>query len=347
VWTGTDLFVWGGVKEDHKLTLAGDGAAYEPVTRQWTPMPASPLAPRDGAFGVWTGTAALFWGGGGANGALLMNGASYDPASRTWAMLPSAPMRPDAEGRQAIVWTGKQMVVIQPGAGAAFEPAASSWTSVPALPLTSSCQLFAIGAQWTGIEVITWAAGRPPTVSGITPSGYCYSTYAWVPGNHTWAVVPTRPGYAGFPSGTAAPFGGRLLFLGGNNCPPGVSCPVRNFFDGTWFNTSFGTWTGLPKTFSGGSGPAVWTGSAMVDFHTKAGATPGPLYGPSSIPPGAVAAFDPSSGIWTDLARCPVPDLTNASVVWTGRQLIAVTMDAESGDAPRVEVLSSPARDSR
>ena len=346
MWTGRELLIWGGTQDNHNLTSAGDGAAYDPVTRAWTPMPASPLSPRNGAFAVWTGTKALFWGGG--NGSLaLMDGASYDPASRTWAMLPTAPLRPDAEGGQAIVWTGAQMVVIQPGAGAVFDPATSTWTGAPAPPQVAGCQPFAIGAEWTGSEVITWVAGRPPTVNGLTPSGYCYSAYSWTPGNQTWAAVPSRPGYASFPSGTAAPIGRRLLFLGGSNCPPGVTCPVRDFFDGTWFDPSAGTWTGLPESFSGGSGPAAWTGSAMVVFHTKAGATPGPPNRRSDVPPGAAAAFDPSGGAWTDLARCPVPDLTNASLAWTGRQLIVVTMDDESGHTPQVEVLSSPVRDSK
>lgn len=343
VWTGTEFLIWGGM--DPRLRVVGDGAAYAPVTHTWTSMPASPLSPRDGAFAVWTGTKALFWGGGDANGALLMNGASYDPADRTWALLPTAPLRPDLGRRQAVVWTGTQMVVIQPSAGAAFDPATNSWTPVPALPQVASCQPFAIAAEWTGSEVVTWVAGRPPTVNGITPSGFCNSAYSWEPGNQGWAVVPTRPHYANFPFGTAAPIGGRLLFLGGSSCPPGVTCPAQNFFDGAWFDASSGTWTGLPVTFSGGAGPAVWTGSAMVVFNATAGATPGPSYGPSDVLPGAAAAFDPSGGTWTDLARCPIPDLTNASLAWTGRQLIVVTMDEESGDTPQVEVLSSAVRD--
>ena len=102
-------------------------------------------------------------------------------------------------------------------------------------------------------------------------------------------------------------------------------------------------WTGLPETFSGGSGPAVWTGSAMVVFNTKAGATPGPPNRPPHIPPGAAAAFDPAAGAWTDLARCPIPDLTNASLAWTGRQLLVVTMD-DAGGTPQAEVLSRPIR---
>ncbi len=340
MWTGTEFLIWGGSAENQRLSAVGDGAAYDPVRRAWTPMPASPLSPRSGAFAVWTGTRALFWGGG--NGSLppLADGASYDPASRTWAMLPAAPVRPDA--RQAIVWTGTQMVVIQPEGGAAFDPAASSWTTVPALPQVTGWQPYAVRAEWTGSEVITWVASRPPAAGGVVPSGYLFRAYSWVPGIRAWTAVRSQPDDAGFPFGTAAPIGGRLLFLGGAGCPPGVTCPVRDFFDGAWFGPSSGTWTSLPDKFSGGSGPAVWTGSAMVVFATKAGTTPGPPHGPPDIPAGASAAFDPSTGAWTNLARCPVPDLTNASLAWTGRQLIVVTMDDASGGTPQTEVLSRP-----
>jgi hypothetical protein len=344
VWTGTELLIWGGLTDGHGMTEAGGGAAFDPATRVWTPMPASPLSPRNTAFAVWTGTRALFWGGGNDSAVSLADGASYDPASRTWAMLPPAPLRPDAE--QVIVWTGTQMVVIQPAGGAAFGPAASSWTTVPALPHVAGWQPFAIGAEWTGSEVITWVASQRPTVNGITASGFRFSAYSWWAGSAAWTSVPGLPNDAAFPSGTAAIIGGRLLFLGGSDCQPGASCPAQNFFDGTWFDAASGTWTDLPETFSGGSGPAVWTGSAMVVFNTKAGASTDPPIRPSDVPPGAAAAFDPSSGAWTDLARCPIPDLTNASLAWTGRQLIVVTMDGESGSNPQVQVLSRPIRNS-
>jgi len=340
VWTGTELLIWGGVQGSHELPMAGDGAAYDPVTRAWTPMPTSPLSPRNTAFAAWTGTRALFWGGGNGSPVPLMDGASYDPASRTWTMLPTAPVRADARARQAIVWTGTQMVVIQPKAGAAFDPAAGTWTTVPALPDVAGWQPFAIGAEWTGSQVITWVASQSPA------NGMRFSAYSWVPGSRAWASVPGRPDDAYFPFGAAAPIGGRLLFLGGNSCPPGASCPVQDFYDGAWFDTSSGTWAYLPQTFSGGSGPAVWTGSAMVVFAARAGASTGPPNRPPDIPAGAAAAFNPSTGSWTDLARCPISDLIYASLAWTGRQLIVVTMDDESGDTPQVQVLSRPIRNS-
>jgi hypothetical protein len=335
VWTGTELLIWGGMEVNSPgQSMASDGAAYDPVTRAWTPMPASPLSPRDAAFGVWTGTRALFWGGGSVEGALvqLIDGASYDPASRTWAMLPAAPLRPSATG-QAVVWTGTQMVVIQPGAGAAFDPATSSWTMVPALPQVAGWQPSGITAYWTGSKVITWVtrqrlvtlddpggrtAGRPET-----PIDLSVSAYSWVPGSRAWAFVPSQPDYNSVPAGTAAPIGGWLLFPGN--------------FGVAWYDPSSGTWTARPESSFEVAGPAVWTGSAMVEFGT-----------------GIAAAFDPSTDAWTGLASCPIVDVCRpvlgwTSLAWTGRQLIVVTLDDESGDIPPapVEVLSSPVRHSK
>jgi len=307
-------------------------------------MPASPLSPRNDAFAVWTGDRALFWGGGDGSLALLMDGASYDPAGRTWSMLPAAPLQPGTDGLQAVLWTGTQMVVIEPAAGAAFDPVTDAWTSVPALPSVAGWQPFAIGAEWTGGAVVSWVAARPPAVNGLVPSGFHFSACWWAPGRSAWTSIPEGPQIAGFPFGTASPVGGRLLFLGGNDCPPGASCPAGDF-GGAWFDPSSGRWTNLPDKYSGGAGPAAWTGSAMVVFATKAGASLGP---PNSLPatpsdiirPGVAAAFDSSTGAWTDLASCPLSDLTAASLAWTGRQLIVVAMNGDTGSTPQVQVLS-------
>jgi hypothetical protein len=182
-------------------------------------------------------------------------------------------------------------------------------------------------------------------VSQSTPSTRVLGAYSWVPGSLAWTAVPCQPDDDAVPFGNSALLGGRVLFLGGDSCWV-VGCPAQSFFDGAWFDASSGTWTYLPEKFSGGLGPAVWTGSAMVVFATKAGASTRPLYGPADVPAGAAAAFDPSTGAWTDLARCPNPDLANASLAWTGRQLIVVTINDESGGTPQVEVLSRPVQHS-
>ena len=356
VWTGSELLVWGGVQENRSQTNANDGAAYDPATRSWTAMPASPLSPRNTAFTFWFEGKAYFWGGGNLSPVPLMDGASYDPAGGRWTTMPTSLLRADADGRQAVVWTGTQMVVVQPSGGAAFDPALDIWTGLPGLPTVAGWEPYAIRAEWTGSAVVTWVASRPPTVNGLTPSGYRFDTYSWSPGAGAWTSVPDEP--AGTPTGqqdssspfgTAAIVGGRLLFLGGLDCPMGVSCPATDFYGGAWYDPASGTWSYLPANYSGGAGPAVWTGSAMVVFATKAGAeTESSTSEPSNLPGrssdtvkvGSAAAYDPSTGAWTDLARYPLSDLTAASLAWTGRQLIVVAMNGDTGGEPQAEVLS-------
>lgn len=353
LWTGTEFLVWGGVQENRNQSSADDGAAYNPDTRTWSPMPASPLSPRNDAFAAWTGDRALIWGGGGGSDTLLMDGASYDPASRTWTPVPASPLQPGTDVDQAVVWTGTQMVVIQPAAAAAFNPSINTWTSVPALPSVSGWQPYEIQAEWTGSAIVAWVAARPSAVDGSVPSGFSFTGYWWAPGGVAWTrILGELPGEPkgqqddGFAFGTAAFVAGRLLFLGGNDCPPGASCPAQLASGAAaWFDPSSGTWAYLPNQFSGGAGPAVWTGPAMVVFATKAGAEPTlpdtrSAERAAAIPVGAAAAFDPSTGAWTDLAPCPLPDMTSSSLAWTGQQLIVVAMNGDTGGNPQVEVLS-------
>jgi len=59
-WAAGKLYVWGGTNG----SALANGAAYDPATNSWTAMPTSnaPSA-RAQATAVWTGTAAIVWGG--------------------------------------------------------------------------------------------------------------------------------------------------------------------------------------------------------------------------------------------------------------------------------------------
>ena len=81
VWTGTQMFVWGG------RTAAGflnTGGLYDPRTQIWTPTAIlNAPTPRADATAVWTGSKVIVWGGNGPGGA-LDSGAIYDPSTNTW-----------------------------------------------------------------------------------------------------------------------------------------------------------------------------------------------------------------------------------------------------------------------
>lgn len=67
VWTGTEMWIWGGAAEqcaDGSSGPCADGAAYDPARDRWRPLLASerPTA-RAGHVATWTGTEMLVWGG--------------------------------------------------------------------------------------------------------------------------------------------------------------------------------------------------------------------------------------------------------------------------------------------
>jgi hypothetical protein len=67
LWTGAALLVWNatGIRggDPARAFGPGDGAAWDPAADRWVRLPRSPLGGAEGAVAVWTGRAALVWGG--------------------------------------------------------------------------------------------------------------------------------------------------------------------------------------------------------------------------------------------------------------------------------------------
>jgi N-acetylneuraminic acid mutarotase len=173
VWTGGELFVWGG-RRGPDGGVATDGARNDPTSGRWKRVAAAPIAGRYLASAVWTGREVVVWGGVARRGrGVLGDGAAYDPATNRWRRLPSAPLAPRAG--QAMVWTGRQ-VIVWGGAsaagggdavfadGAAYDPAANQWSPLPPSGLAARANAAAV---WDGRDVIVWGGedptGRPPT----------------------------------------------------------------------------------------------------------------------------------------------------------------------------------------
>ncbi|KOX11377.1 hypothetical protein ADL05_24170 [Nocardiopsis sp. NRRL B-16309] len=97
VWTGAELFVWGG-SGGERGGLHADGAAYAPDTGSWRVIADADLAPRtrhttvalgDGRVLVWGGTTATHSGD--EDGLMARDGAVYDPGSDSWEPIADAP----------------------------------------------------------------------------------------------------------------------------------------------------------------------------------------------------------------------------------------------------------------
>ena len=85
VWTGKQLFVWGGQRPGATASLAG-GLAYDPASDRWSTIPRAPLQPRSGSAVQWTGHELVVWGGAiprrvGAP-TYVRDGAAFEPAAQ-------------------------------------------------------------------------------------------------------------------------------------------------------------------------------------------------------------------------------------------------------------------------
>ncbi|HSO53867.1 MAG TPA: hypothetical protein VL330_14190 [Actinomycetes bacterium] len=227
VWTGQELLVWGGLSRDPFRTRA-DGAAYDPRTGRWAPLPDAPEGQwlqGDHQQAVWTGREMLVWGGltipdptattrsGNAVNVAgrPATGVAYDPARRAWRLLPAAP--PELRGGDRwTAWTGRELLVgevEEAGAGAgtvaaAYDPRANRWRLLPESPGLSggAGHLLARTAMWAGTRLLVWThwsgTARPAAdLSGAlsrpddAPDGIDLWAYDPVAGR--WSVLPAPP----------------------------------------------------------------------------------------------------------------------------------------------------------
>jgi hypothetical protein len=163
-WTGTELLVWGGWSgmsgPEFVEGFFDDGAAFDPASGRWRPLPPAPVTAR-APLSVWTGQELLLWGTSLRVEDRPRDGAAYNPATETWRMIPEAPIElTDATA----VWTGKEMIVFgaalccgndpetKTAIGAAYDPSTDTWRRIPNSTLSPQAST----AAWTGEDVIAW-----------------------------------------------------------------------------------------------------------------------------------------------------------------------------------------------
>ncbi len=107
VWTGTEMFLWGG---SSSAGLLNTGGRYNPVSDTWAPVNtvAAPTVRRYFPV-VWTGSEVIVWGGAGNSGA-LGDGSRYDPVSNSWKAISTAGAPPSRYSHSA-VWSGSEMII--------------------------------------------------------------------------------------------------------------------------------------------------------------------------------------------------------------------------------------------
>jgi N-acetylneuraminic acid mutarotase len=211
VWTGTEVLVWSSAPAFTPGTNGSEVVlAYNPSSNTWRKLPASGLAPRQGAITVWTGKQLVVWGG--LNNdytSAYADGARLDPVAGTWQRLPAAPV--PARGFAADSWSGHEVLLwggseeskapgalVPVGQGAAYDPVANRWRALPLSPLRA--KTFP-AAAWTGHFFIVIGGGDGWSVPVPGPG-----TAAYDPVTNAWTVLPTAPSYPPpDPSGPTGP----------------------------------------------------------------------------------------------------------------------------------------------
>lgn len=293
VWTGTELLVWGGLTLDGRENRwLADGAALDPVSNRWRPLPPAPIGPRYGAAAVWTGTEMVV-SGGNLNSEILTDGAAFDPRTNRWRTIAAQPY--GGVTRTAGVWSGTEMLLVSSMNGlnaTAYNPSTDRWRRLaepPGAPLMPFPE-----AVWTGSELVMifWPSGSIGTrLADSSPP----ITRA----EERQPVVTTLPPG---PPGTLPPPPSGLP------ATPPVGGPNSSMFVAAYSPAS-DRWTRLPGVvFKDGSLPRItWTGREVLVLQAT---LPG-------------AAFDPGLRTWRPLSPVPVSDGWSAPVVWTGRYALS------------------------
>ncbi len=318
VWTGTEMIVWGGVRQTGPLS---DGGAYDPANDTWrTVSNTGAPSPRFSHTAVWTGTEMIVFGGWSGQG-VLGDGGAYDPVTDTWRPLPVQGV-PLARVLHAAVWTGSAMLVFggqgvfAPPApnsvdlvhadGAAYDPVANQWTALTA----GGPAMRSHTAVWTGNRMVVWG-GRdafaltiqtldigaqhdpvggtwnPTSAAAGVPTARAFHTAVWAgaQGMIVWGGLPGTIG--------SLQSGGRYQ--------PGTN---------SWAATSL---AGAPSARSAHT--AVWTGAEMLIWGGS-GATVG-------APLANGGAYRPGTNTWRALVPSFVPTpRAGHTAVWTGSAMI-------------------------
>lgn len=331
-WTGSELLVARAGCCDDLGSV--DLTAYVPATNAWHALPPTPLMPRGGAAGVWTGTEMIVAGGLAspdgthADAALAVDGAEWVAATNTWR--PIAAMPTTVAYDPTAVWTGREMLVwssipATPGTAGrevvlAYDPVTNTWRKLPPSGLTPRQGAMTI---WTGSELVVWGGVNADWTAA-------YSDGARLnPSTGTWRPLPPAPvparGYAG------AAWSDREVLLWGGITGSGQADQV-SVGQGATYDPVANRWRSLPlsplraKT----SPAAVWTGHLFIVIG---GSANGVLPAPG---PGA-AAYEPETNTWTALPAAPSYPRPNPNgptgpadqrsdglAVWTGTAVLLV-----------------------
>jgi hypothetical protein len=284
-WAGGELVVWGGWTRDR--LVRADGAAYDPRSGRWRPLPPAPQAQAftvtDDRATVWTGRELLLWGGdtpaagARADGAMRPgDGLAYDPAAGSWRRLRPPPGLPPGRTRPA-GWTGQELLVVDAAAaeqqatrgrlrGAAYDPLTDRWRQLAPSPPLGSGELLERTVLWAGTRLLVWSFLDQPG-SAATAAGEPDEVDLWAydPAADRWTALAspsprTRPLLA---RASLEWTGREILAVQHTSVLPPDPAPFAGRYD-----PDRDRWTPIadpPQRVEFGDPAAlVWTGAALV-----------------------------------------------------------------------------------
>jgi Kelch motif len=303
VWTGKELVIYGPYYYAEGSRLRSVGAAYNPASNTWRPLPLTPDPPemREGnQVAVWTGKEMLTWG---------QVDAAYNPKTNTWRRLP-----PGWEAPSVAVWTGRQALLWGGGCcggvlrnGVAIDPVTGARRAIPNGPFGGPDTQ----GVWTGREMIV--------VGGSGDRGPLALAAAYNPASRTWRSLPSMPGSRA--GATVTWTGGEVLVVGGLD-PYADKVQSGGFA----YNPVTNQWRRLPAMqFPRWNHVAVWTGKQLLVWGGRSDA------GLQSVYPASGVAYDPTRDRWSALPQSPLRGRDDSVAVWTGTRMIVWGGVAQSG----------------
>jgi hypothetical protein len=313
--SGTEMYVWGGGSPEWNVPDPADGAVYNSVTDEWTPIP-STGAPsvRENAFSAVASGRFIVLGGvdpDPAVGTPLGNGGRYDPVARTWSALPAPPldlarlgMATTFDGTWLVAWGGS-LAGVAKADGARYNPATNAWATLPTTGAPSArTQPLAVANAG---KTLLWRGATGATGGAIYNSA-----------TNAWAAVPEN---GTFPAGTFAAGVHEAVWLGdrfgvlGEATDPNVLYRLDNAATGAWSAASSADAPDLASYSNGRH--ALWTGKNLLVVGGSSNEYGG--YGPRGW------LYRPTANVWMETPRTAEPRSTGAMVrignltaVWGG-----------------------------
>lgn len=257
-WTGREILIAGGSNGpgiDHA------GAAYDPSTDTWRPLPDPPgfVAGRSDNHvagpAVWSGVEMVAW----------QSGLAFGPDTGKWREIARSPLA--ARTHEAVaaidgrvfVWGGCSQSTpncdeVATGDardeltdGAVYDPTTDTWAMVSPSPLVAGDHPT---ATWTGEEVV---------VGVHAPAGTGTAYAAYDPETATWRSLPAPPVPLGSRYVAAVWTGRSVVYTGGNSADaPAVTGATAALDPAT------GSWMTLPDGPARRSHVAAWTGTDII-----------------------------------------------------------------------------------